>query len=86
MEYEVIIGSLVSIQKYRPIIYYETLEPFRTFRGFDIYGKIYNELSELGYQHYFVLAKGRLVKADSLDVLRSANTLAIPREKAGALA
>jgi FkbM family methyltransferase len=86
MEYEVIIGASDSIRKYRPIIYYETLEPFRAFRGFDIYGEIYNRLHELGYEHYFVLAKGKLVKADSLDVLQSANTLAIPREKASALA
>lgn len=86
MEYEVISGASDSIQKYRPIIYYETLEPFRAFRGFDIYGKIYNTLHELGYQHYFVLAKGKAVKADILDVLLSANTLAIPREKASALA
>jgi FkbM family methyltransferase len=86
MEYEVIVGASDSIQKYRPVIYYETLEPFRAYRGFDIYGKIYNRLHELGYQHYFVLAKGKLVKADSLDVLLSANTLAIPGEKASALA
>jgi FkbM family methyltransferase len=86
MEYEVIIGASDSIRKYRPIIYYETLEPFRAFRGFDIYGEIYNRLHELGYHHYFVLGKGKLVKADSLDVLLSANTLAIPAEKASALA
>jgi FkbM family methyltransferase len=86
MEYEVVLGSLVSIEKYRPFIYYETLEPFREYRGFDIYGKIFKILHGFGYEHYFVVGKEKFVKADGLDVLLSANTLAIPRERVGALA
>lgn len=81
MEYEVIKGGMASIIKYRPLIYYETLEPFRDFRGFDIYGEIFNMLHGLEYQHFAVLPKGEIVMINNLDVLRSANVLAIPKER-----
>ncbi|MBE7383319.1 MAG: FkbM family methyltransferase [Leptolyngbya sp. SIO1E4] len=81
MEYEVIKGGLASITQYRPFIYYETLEPFRAIRGFDLYGQIYAVLQEMGYQHFCVLANGEIESVSNLQVLRSPNTLAIPKEK-----
>lgn len=81
MEYEVIKGGMASIVKYRPVIYYETLEPFRNSRGFDLYGKILDLLQKIAYQHFCVLPNGKVVKVDNLDVLYSPNALAIPKEK-----
>jgi FkbM family methyltransferase len=81
MEYEVIKGGMASIVKYRPLIYYETLEPFRNYRGFDLYGKIHDLLQGIGYQHFCVLPNGEIVKVDNLDVLHSSDALAIPKEK-----
>lgn len=81
MEYEVIKGGMASIIKYRPLIYYETLEPFRRLRGFDIYGKIFNLLQGVGYQHFAVLPKGEIVGVNNLDVLYSSDILAMPKEK-----
>lgn len=41
MEYEVVKGGVRTIEKHRPIIYFETLESFRASRGFDFYGNIF---------------------------------------------
>jgi len=81
MEYEVIKGGLQTIEKHRPIIYFETLESFRASRGFDIYGKIVHYLTPLNYAFFFVDRSGSLIRASSLENLLSSNTIAIPVEK-----
>jgi FkbM family methyltransferase len=85
MEWEVIQGGLMTITQYRPILYYETLESFRTIRGFDLYGKIHALLTGLGYQHFCVQSQGTLQAIEDLAVLRSPNTLAVPQEKLNAV-
>lgn len=81
MEYEVLQGALASIQQYRPLIYYETLESFREIRGFDLYGHIYKLLSSLNYQHFCVRSQGEISAVRDLKKITSPNTLAIPQEK-----
>jgi FkbM family methyltransferase len=82
MELEVIKGGMDSIIKYRPIIYFETMEAFRDYRGFDCYGEIFTLLHNIDYKHFTVLSDGKLAEVSSLDVLRSQNTIGIPNEKA----
>ena len=81
MEFEVIKGGLQTIEKHRPIIYFETLESFRASRGFDIYGKIFRYLTPLDYAFFFLGNNASLVRATSLDILLSSNSIAIPAEK-----
>ncbi|CAD5373366.1 FkbM family methyltransferase [Rubrivivax sp. A210] len=85
MEYEVIAGSLRSIEKFRPIFYYETLEAFRSLRGFDLYGKVYALLNDAGYRHFAVMSGTTLEAIDGLDHLKSSNVLAVPVEKTSGL-
>lgn len=81
MEYEVINGGLHTLSKFRPILYYETLESFRVNRGFDLYNKIFNELKQLGYRQFAIAQQGQIVEIQNLDKLTSPNTLAIPSDK-----
>ena len=77
MEYEVIKGGLDSIRKYHPTIYYETLEPFRDFRGFDLYKKIFDLLSSEGYKHFYVNKSGAFIEQKEMAKLYASNALAI---------
>ena len=77
MEYEVIKGGINSIRKYHPTIYYETLEPFRYFRGFDLYKKIFDELSFEGYMHFYVNKRGVFIEQKEMTKLYADNLLAI---------
>lgn len=81
MEYEVIKGGLNSINLYRPVIFYETLEPFREARGFDLYGSILELLNGIGYKHFYVSPEGQLIEVMSMESLFSSDILAIPGEK-----
>ena len=81
MEYEVIKGGLDAITRFRPILYYETLESFRQHRGFDVYNRIFDLLHSLDYRQCYVTANGGFSQVHSLDVLRSPNTLAMPVER-----
>ena len=81
MEFEVIKGGLKTIAKYRPILYYETLESFRVNRGFDIYNQIFKLLQDLGYRQFAIAPNARTIEVQNLDELLSPNTLAIPSEK-----
>jgi FkbM family methyltransferase len=85
MEYEVIMGGLRSIKRLRPLVYFETLEAFRQIRGFDLYGKIQQQLTALDYELFFVDRRG-LRAATSLEHLPTSNTLAVPKEKVESLA
>ena len=81
MEYEVIKGGLDTIAKYRPILYYETLESFRSHRGFDIYNQIFQLLQDLGYRQFAIAPNARTIEVSNLDNLLSPNTLAMPAEQ-----
>jgi len=81
MEYEVIKGGINSINKYRPVLYYETLEPFRDIRGFDLYGMIFNMLQKINYRHFYILNYNEFVEVYSMDILLSSDILAVPDEK-----
>jgi FkbM family methyltransferase len=81
MEYEVIKGGLTSINTYRPVIYYETLETFRESRGFDLYGSIFDMLNNIGYKHFYPSADGEFVEAKNMKSLFASDMLAIPAEK-----
>jgi len=84
MEHEVIRGALQTISRFRPLVYFETLEAFREFRGFDIYGAICDDLSKLDYSLFFV-NRNSLHETENLKVLSSSNTLAVPEEKVSSL-
>ena len=84
MEYEVVKGGLASIQKYRPLVYYETLEPFRTFRKFDIYGEIFEAFHSMRYRHFYFKKNGNMIEIKNMGKLHSSNALAMPAEKAPA--
>lgn len=81
MELEVIKGAQNAIASLRPIIYYETLEPFREARGFDLYTQIFNLLTPLGYRHFAVKKKGQIQPVSDLVRLQSSNVLAVPQER-----
>lgn len=81
MELEVIKGGMEAIAKFRPLLYYETLEAFRINRGFDIYNQIFSLLKDLGYQQFAIAKNAQLFEVPNLDHLASPNTLAIPAEK-----
>jgi FkbM family methyltransferase len=81
MEYEVIKGGLASIKLYRPVIYYETLEPFRESRGFDLYASIFNMLCDIGYKHFYTSDSGEFIEIKSMERLSAPDILAIPAEK-----
>lgn len=81
MESEVIKGAMVSIRNFRPIVYYETLESFRTFRGFDCYGQIFDQLQREGYHHFYLDDQGAFNELSDMQTLRAQNAVAIPRER-----
>lgn len=81
MEYEVIRGGMAAIAQFRPVLYYETLESFRQERQFDIYKEISTLLDSLDYQHFCISKGGEIAAIENFKVLKSPNTLAIPKEK-----
>lgn len=85
MEYEVINGGLNSIQLFWPVIYYETLEPFREIRGFDLFGSIFELLNSIGYKHFYLSQGRELVEVSNMKNLASSDMIAIPVKKKYAL-
>jgi FkbM family methyltransferase len=81
MELEVIKGGTKTLQKYKPVIYYETLVAFRQHRGFDIFGEIAEILRSMDYRLFGLDLLGNLKNLENLDDLPR-NTLALPKEKA----
>lgn len=79
-EYEVIKGGISSLQKLRPAIYYETLEPFRQARGFDIFGEIEKMLKPIDYELFEVDISGEIYSLNKTNELPP-NTLALHKEK-----
>ena len=60
---------------------FETLEPFRAVRGFDVFGEICALFHSLNYDLWGVDDKGRFIPLEDLSVLKYPNTLAVPVEK-----
>lgn len=80
MEYEVIKGGISSLQKLKPVIYYESLEPFREVRCFDIFAEIENMLKSIGYELFGVDISGKIYSLNNKSEL-PADTLALHKEK-----
>ena len=57
------------------------VEPFRDLRGFDVYGKIFEMLTNIQYNHFFISDHGKLVQVNSMENLIEQNVIAIPEEK-----
>ena len=85
MELEAITGGLETIKRFRPFIYYETLDAFNQIRGFDVHAEISKMLSRIGYRRFAVMRDGRLAAVEDSGVTKSSNTLAVPIEKAAGL-
>lgn len=81
MELEVVKGGTKTFQKYKPVIYYETLADFRQHRGFDIFGEIAKILRAMDYRLFGLDPLGNLKNLENLEELPR-NTLALPKEKA----
>ena len=77
MELDVIKGGMKIIERFLPIIYYETLAPFREQRGFDVFEEIKNLLSPLGYTLFFMDSSGDIKQLADIK-MSPENTLAIP--------
>jgi FkbM family methyltransferase len=76
MELEVLKGSQATLEKFRPTVLFETMELFRTSRGFDIFLEIERMLRRLHYKLYDLTETGALVEVNS-DNLPD-NTVALP--------
>ena len=75
MELEVLKGAQATLRRLKPILYFETMEWARKFRGFDVFAEIEALLKDAGYAMYD-LCEGKLVQvhADRLPL----NTIARP--------
>jgi FkbM family methyltransferase len=80
-EFEVFEGSTETINKYRPIIFYEAMD-------FDVWNKCHDVLSEIKYKQYWVACKTKPVgptfkptKEDPWNDSTVCNILAVPTEK-----
>jgi FkbM family methyltransferase len=78
MEYEVLKGGLQTWQRFRPILYFETLPPFEQFRRLPLFTWIEKLLADIGYSLYKPCPDGSVLKTTYPDLL--ANTLAMPIE------
>jgi len=58
MEYEVLKGAKTVLEKYQPIIYYETLPQIEKTLGFPVFTEIKNLLESLNYKFYSVDNQG----------------------------
>jgi len=77
MEFEVIKGGIKTIERYNPIIYYETLLGFEKIRGKSLFLPIENMLSNLGYR-FFKIYNGNIIPTHYPSY--SGNTLALPEK------
>jgi FkbM family methyltransferase len=78
MEYEVIKGAETALRTFRPILYFETVQPFVAIRGFDIFGETERMLKQCGYALFKVDESANTKSTTSADL--SENTLALPVE------
>lgn len=75
MEYEVFKGAVSTLRGSKPILYFETRQPFVKVRGFDIFGEIERMLTEIGYRLFKVDQNGNIARTTSSDL--SEDTLAM---------
>lgn len=75
MELEALRGGVRTWMQLKPVIYFESLEAFRSVRKFDIYGEIETLFAEIGYKLYNYDERNG-IKPTSSSFL-SNNTLAI---------
>jgi FkbM family methyltransferase len=80
MEYEVIMGALGTIERFRPVIYYESLKVFEEYRKMPVFRLIQETLSRFGYMFYRCDENFSFAGAAYPDY--SDNTLAVPGKKA----
>ncbi len=76
MELDVLRGAVETLKRARPVVYFETLSPFRNRRGYDAFAAIQKLFADLDYGLYDMTSSSRLVRVTS-DTL-PANTLALP--------
>lgn len=81
MESEVIKGGLMILEKYHPILYYETMREFEVTRQRPLFLQIENMLKELGYTFFKIVPNGQIVETRYPDL--SDYTLAIPKKFRG---
>lgn len=76
MELEVLKGARRTLEKFQPVLLFETMEIFRAARGFDIFLEIENLLKALGYGLFYLTPTGNLLEVSSRNL--ADNTLALP--------
>jgi FkbM family methyltransferase len=76
MELEVLRGARAVLERFRPVVIFETMELFRASRGFDIFGEMEALLKSLHYGLYYLTETGVLLEVTSRNL--PANTLALP--------
>jgi FkbM family methyltransferase len=76
MELEVLKGSQATLERFRPIVLFETMEIFRTSRRFDIFLEIERMLRRLNYKLYDLTETGAIVEVNSGSL--PDNTVALP--------
>jgi FkbM family methyltransferase len=76
MELEVFKGSQKTLEKFRPIVLFETMELFRESRGFDVFLEIEKLLEGLNYKLYELTDSNQVVEVNSRRL--PDNTLALP--------
>ncbi len=79
MELEVIKGATEILKKNKPVIYFETLQPFVELRGVDVFKEIENILYPLQFVFFDYSKERGLTRVDLLDL--PTNTLAIHKHK-----
>ena len=78
MEYEVLKGAKNILEKYQPIIYFETLPNMEESLGFPVFTEIQNMLKCFNYKFYSVNSNGDIKNVDKVGV--SLNSLASPKD------
>jgi FkbM family methyltransferase len=79
MELEVLQGARETLERFRPIVLFETIELFREARGFDIFGEIEGMLNSLDYGLYYLTPSNILIEVQANRL--PANTLALPLKR-----
>ena len=84
MEYDVFLGARGSLQRFQPMVFFETLARFKNSGGKGNFDRIAQLLSELDYELYRLGRSATLTKTTVNHL--GANTVAISRSNAGELA
>lgn len=76
MEYEVLCGAKNCLRQYRPVIFFESLMEFESYRGKPVLKHLSTYLRELGYEFFEISPKGKRTPVDY--PYFSSSTLAVP--------